>query len=376
MGSCESEGDSPVKTRAAVLHAFGADLAVEEISLAEVGPDEVLIRTVASGVCHTDRTMQGGANALPLPLVLGHEVAGVVEQVGDRVTEFVVGDRVATCASSFCGRCRWCQTGHLNHCEDRRRARPAGQPPRVTQGDVPVEPFVGLGGFAEHILVDRSAVVTLPDAMPLDRACLLGCAVVTGLGAVRHTAQVRSGETVAVIGCGGVGLNVIQGARLVGASRIIAIDRLPAKLDRARLFGATDVVDASSTDPVAVVRELTGSGVDHVFDVVGLTSTLAQGFAMLDTRGLLTMVGVPHPDVRLDVPAVDLLLEKRIQGTKMGSTRFRLDIPLYAQMYLDGRLMLDELISERVSLNDVNAALADLDNPIGARAVLTFGPEE
>lgn len=363
-----------MRTKAAVLHEFGSELLVEDVDLAEVGPDEVLIAMRASGVCHTDRTMQEGANPLPLPLVLGHEVAGVVLAAGSQVVEFSPGDRVATCASSFCGHCRWCQQGKLNHCEYKHRSRPAGQLSRVTQGGAPVEPFVGLGGFAHHLLVHHSAVARIPDEMPFDRAALLGCAVVTGIGAVRHTADVESGQTVAVIGCGGVGLNVIQGARLVGASRIIAIDRLEAKLHKARTFGATDVIDANSVDAVAAVRELTG-GVDHVFDVVGNPTTMQQGFAMLDTAGMLTMVGVPHPGMTVELPLVDFLLEKRVQGTKMGSTRFRLDIPLYSQMYLDGRILLDELISERIPLESVNHALSGLDNPVGARAVIVVEDE-
>lgn len=358
--------------KAAVLHEFSSDLVVEDVEVSDPAPDEVLVRTVASGVCHTDRTMQLGANPLPLPLLLGHEVSGVVEAVGRDVTSVRPGDPVATCASSFCGTCRWCQQGQLHHCENKGRARADGTP-RLRLGTDSVEPFVGLGGFAEQLLVHERTLVKLPDEMPLDKAALLGCAGITGLGAVRHAAGVRAGETVAVIGCGGVGLNAVQGARLVGASRIIAVDRIPAKLEMARLLGATDVVDASSVDPVAAVLELTGGiGVDHALEVVGLQATLEQAFAMLDTRGTATMVGVPRPEVRVSIPAAQLLLEKRLQGTKMGSTRFRIDIPLYCRLYLDGRLQLDELLSATVPLTSVNAALADLDNPSGARTVLTF----
>jgi len=359
--------------KAAVLHEFGAALVVEDVDVATPAPDEVLVRAVGSGVCHTDRTMQLGANPLPLPLVLGHEAAGVVEAVGRDVTYVKVGDPVATTASAFCGHCRWCQRGQLQHCENRGRSRPAGQPPRLTQHGLPVEPFSGLGGFAEYLLVHERAVVKLPEEMPLDRASFLGCAGITGLGAVRHAARVQAGETVAVIGCGGVGLNAVQGARLVGASRILAIDRIPEKLELARRFGATDVVDASAVDPVPAVKDLTGGvGVDHAIEVVGIEATIEQAFAMLDTRGTATVIGVARPDMVVRIPAVELLLEKRIQGTKMGSTRPRIDIPLYCRLYLDGRLMLDELLSETVPLEKVNDALAALDNPLGARTVLTF----
>lgn len=358
--------------KAAVLHEFGADLVMEDVSLADPAPDEVLVRTVASGVCHTDRTMQLGANPLPLPLVLGHEASGIVEAVGRDVSYVKPGDPVATTASSFCGHCRWCMRGDLHHCENKGRSRPAGQPPRLSQRDTPVEPFVGLGGFADMLLVHERTLVKLPEEMPLDKASLLGCAGITGLGAVRNTAGVRSGETVAVIGCGGVGLNAVQGARLVGASRIIAVDRIPQKLELARRFGATDTVNASEVDAVAAVKELTGGGVDHAIEVVGIEATIEQAFAMLDTLGTATVIGVARPEMTVRIPAVELLLEKRLQGTKMGSTRPRIDIPLYCQMYLDGRLMLDELLSDTAPLENVNQALQSLDNPTGARTVLTF----
>ncbi|MBE1536980.1 Zn-dependent alcohol dehydrogenase [Actinomadura algeriensis] len=358
--------------KAAVLHEFEKDLVIEDVGVAEPGPDEVLVRTVASGVCHSDRTMQLGANALPLPLLLGHEPAGVVERVGSNVAYVRPGDHVAACASSFCGHCRWCQRGEPQHCENKNRSRPAGEPPRLSLDGAAVEPFVGLGGFAEKLLVHERTLVRLPPEMPLDKAAILGCAVITGLGAVRRAARVRPGETVAVIGCGGVGLNVVQGARLAGAGRVIAVDRLAPKLELAQRFGATDVVDAGACDPVEAVRDLTGGGVDHAIEVVGVSATIEQAFRMLDTMGVATVVGVARPDVQVRIPAVDLLLEKRLQGTKMGSTRFRLDIPLYCDLYVSGRLMLDELISETVPVERVNEALAKLDNPLGARTILTF----
>jgi S-(hydroxymethyl)glutathione dehydrogenase / alcohol dehydrogenase len=358
--------------KAAVLHEFNTPLVIEDVDVADPAPDEVLVRTVASGVCHTDRTMQFGANALPLPLVLGHEVAGIVQRVGSNVTYVRPGDHVATCASSFCGTCRWCQRGQLHHCENKNRSRPAGELPRLSQAGAAVQPFVGLGGFAESLLVYERTLVKLPEEMPLDKACLLGCAGITGLGAVRHAAGVRAGETVAVIGCGGVGLNAIQGARLCGASRIIAIDRLAEKLQLAKVFGATDVINAAEADPVQAVVDMTGEGVDHAIEVVGIQPTIEQAFAMLDTMGTATVVGVARPEMEVRIPAVELLLEKRLQGTKMGSTRFRLDVPLYCQMYMDGRLLIDELLSETMRLDRVNEALDRLDNPVGARTVLTF----
>ncbi|MFV0459262.1 MAG: Zn-dependent alcohol dehydrogenase [Actinomycetales bacterium] len=357
--------------RAAVLHSFGSDPRIEDVDLDAPAPDEVLVRVTASGVCHTDRSMQLGANPLPLPLVLGHEVAGIVERTGSAVEYVQPGDVVVANASAFCGVCRWCQRGALQHCEHKGRGRGSGQPPRLSQSGQHVEPFVGLGGFAESVLVHERTLVKVPPGIPADRACLLGCSVMTGVGAVRHAARVRSGQSVAVIGCGGVGLNAIQGARLAGAGRIIAIDRSPRKRELAMTFGATDFVEAGSHGPVEAVRELTGGhGVDHAIEVVGVAATIEQAFAMLDTMGVATVVGVARPDLRVSIPAVELLLEKRLQGTKMGSTRPRLDIPLYCELYLQGRLELDALVSERVPLSGVTAALQDLDDPHGARTVL------
>jgi S-(hydroxymethyl)glutathione dehydrogenase/alcohol dehydrogenase len=358
--------------KAAILEEFGSPLALRDVDVSPVAPDEVLVRTVASGVCHTDRTLQQTGVALGAPLLLGHEAAGIVEQVGSAVTSLRPGDHVVTCGSAFCGECEWCMRGLLQHCEVKRRVRPAGQPPRLSLDGRPVSTVVGLGAFATHLLVYERALARIPDEMPLDRAALLGCAVVTGVGAVRHRAEVSPGETVAVIGCGGVGLNAIQGARLAGARQIIAVDLLPAKLERARLFGATDVVDASASDPVEAVRELTRGGVDHALEVVGRAATIRQAFDMTRTYGTTTVVGVTRPGETVTLPADAFMLEKRIQGSKLGSSRFRLDIPLYCELYLAGRLELDALLSETIELGDVNRALEALDGSDAARSVISF----
>jgi S-(hydroxymethyl)glutathione dehydrogenase/alcohol dehydrogenase len=244
---------------------------------------------------------------------------------------------------------------------------------RLTRGGEEVHAFVGLGGFATHMLVSERALVRLPDEMPLDKGALLGCAVLTGVGAVRHRANVQAGQTVAVIGCGGVGLNAVQGARLVGASRIVAVDLNPAKLERARQFGATDLVDASSVDPVEAVIALTGGGVDHALEVVGLGATIEQAFAMTGVRGTATVVGVARPQEVVRLSAVSLMaFEKSVQGSRLGSSNFRIDVPLYSQMYLRGQLMLGELISEVVGLDQVTRGLQQLDGSDGARSVIHF----
>jgi S-(hydroxymethyl)glutathione dehydrogenase/alcohol dehydrogenase len=360
--------------KAALLYNINEELVLEDIKVnLPLQTDEVLVRTAACGVCHSDRTIQTpGRWPLSAPLVLGHEAAGVVEEVGSEVTEFKPGDHVTVCGTPSCGSCRWCMRGAPELCLNKKAVRADGTP-RLTHGGGAVEPFFGLGGFAERMLVNERTLVKLPEGMPLDRAALLGCAVMTGLGAVRHAARVQVGDTVAVIGCGGVGLNVIQGALMAGASRIIAIDRLPAKLEMAKTFGATDVVDASAVDVVQAVRELTGGGVKHSIEVVGIGQTIEQAFSMLEPRGTATVIGAAPPDVEVRLKAAEIVIpEKRLQGSLMGSSFFRLDIPLYAQLYLDGRLKLDELISERVPLEGVNAALNQLDSPLVARAVVTF----
>lgn len=355
-----------------MLETYGNPLTLADVELASPAPDELRVRTVAAGICHTDRTVQSGAHHSPVPNILGHEAAGIVTAVGERVRDFRVGDRVVACPSAFCGTCEWCLRGLSHLCTDKRRERPAGEVPRVSWRGSAVVAMSGVGGFAEELLLHESAAVRIPDAMPLDRAALLGCGVLTGVGSVLSRARVRPGQTAAVIGVGGVGLNVVQGCRIAGASRIIAIDRMPAKLERARLFGATDVIDSSGTDPVSAVRELTGGGVDHAFEVVGGAATIEAAFEMLRPRGTATVVGVPRPDSRLSLSPMGLFSERRLQGANMGATAARLGIPMLANMYLGGQLLLDELVSNRIGLDDVNTALDTMESTAGARSVVVF----
>ncbi len=302
--------------RAAVLENFGEPLVESDVDLAEVAPDEVLVRVVASGICHSDRSVHLGTQDRPLPLVLGHEASGIVEQVGSQVRAFAPGDHVVGAASAYCGTCRWCLRRLTQHCTDKGLTRTGGGA-RLTRDGVEVHAFVGLGGFATHMLVSERALVRLPDDMPLDKGALLGCAVLTGIGAVRHRAQVRAGESVAVIGCGGVGLNAIQGARLVGASRIIAVDLNPAKLERAREFGATDVVDASADDPVEAVLSLSDGGVDHALEVVGLGRTIEREVRPGQPARVGELPG-RRPALQRDVPA---------RTAQVGRTHLRGDRP-------------------------------------------------
>ena len=371
-------------TRAAVLHSTPGRLVIEQIEVDDPAPGEVLVRTVAAGLCHSDLHLMDGSMPYPTPLVLGHESAGVIEAVGTGVSSVAPGDHVITCPSVFCGSCEYCLAGRPSLCDGIGTDRAEGAPPRLTLGGAPCGQFANLGSFSERMLVHEHAVVRIRDDMPLDRAALIGCGVTTGVGAVFRTAQVEAGSTVAVIGCGGVGLNCVQGAVLAGASRVIAVDTNPFKLALARTFGATDVVDASASDPVEAVRALFPAaqrpgalhpavgGVDYSFEAIGKKQTAEQAFAMIRKGGTATIVGVIAPGVDLELPGIEFLREKRIQGSLMGSNRFRFDMPRYVDLYFDGRLKLDELVSARIGLADINEGFAAMTRGEVARSVIMF----
>lgn len=357
--------------RAAVLNTSPGSLEIEEIAISSPGRNEVLVRTTAAGLCHSDLHLMEGMAIGGLPMVLGHESAGIVEAVGSDVTYVKPGDRVITCLSVFCGQCEFCLTGRPNLCLHETTRRGPDQPPRLSRDGAPVSQFVDLGSFAEQMLVHENGVVKIPDGIPFEAAALIGCGVTTGLGAVFNTAAVRPGDTVAVIGCGGVGLAAVQGARIASANRIVAVDLSASKLEMARGFGATDLVDASAGDAVEQVLELTGGGVDHAFECIGLTTTAEQAFGMLKRGGTATVVGVIAKG-NVSIPGRDLLGEKRLQGSLMGSNRFRLDAPKYVDMYLTGRLKLDEMVSARIRLDDVNAGFEAMKAGEVARSVIVF----
>jgi len=359
--------------RAAVLREVGQPLSIEDVTIGKPGPHEVLVRTVAAGVCHSDLHFIEGSYKFPLPVVLGHESAGVVEQVGDEVRTVQVGDHVITCLSVFCGHCEDCLTGHLSLCRNPEvRPAPGAGPPRLSQPAGPVNQFASLSSFAEQMLIHEHACVAIRKDMPLDRAALIGCGVTTGVGAVIHTSKVRPGESVAVIGCGGVGLAAINGAAIAGAGRIIAIDTAGSKENLVRHFGATDFIDASKDDPVAKVMELTGGGVQHSFEAIGLAKTAEQAFNMLRRGGVANIIGMIPVGQTISLMGAAFLGEKRIQGSSMGSNRFPVDMPRFVDFYLDGRLKLDEMISRRIKLEDINEAFAEMKTGQIARSVITF----
>jgi S-(hydroxymethyl)glutathione dehydrogenase/alcohol dehydrogenase len=358
--------------KAAVLRETGRALAIEDVAIGKPGPHEVLIRTAATGVCHSDLHYIEGSYPTALPTVLGHESAGVVEAVGSAVTRLKPGDHVVTCLSAFCGHCDHCLTGRLSLCVSPELQRLEGEAPRLGAEAAPMAQFLNLSAFAEQMLIHENACVAIRRDMPLDRAALIGCAVLTGFGAITRTAGVRPGETVAVIGCGGIGLSAINAAMIAGAGRIIAIDRAAAKADMARSFGATDFIDAGAGDAAKQVRELTGGGVHHAIEAVGLAATAEQAFAMLQRGGVATIVGMIPVDQKVSVPGWQFLSEKTLRGSLMGSNIFPVDVPRLVDFYLAGKLHLDALISRRIPLEQVNEAFAEMKGGAIARSVVTF----
>jgi len=358
--------------KAAVLEEVPGELVVDEVQIGSVGPREVLVQTVAAGICHSDLHFMEGKYPCPVPAVLGHESAGIVEAVGSEVSYLQPGDHVISCISGFCGTCGYCLSGRPNLCDKEGLAADPSGRPRLRRGDQSVYQFFDLSSFAEQLLVHENMLVKIRPDMPLDKAALIGCGVTTGVGAVMNTAKVRPGESVAVIGCGGIGLNAIQAASIVGAGRIIAVDRVPSKLQLAKEFGATDVVDASEVDPVMAVIELTGGGVDHAFEAIGLKVTAEQAFSMLRKGGTATVIGMVPLGEKLELDAFQLLLEKKLQGSNMGSNRFRVDMPQYIEWYLAGRLKLDELVSSVIPLAQINDGFAALKTGEVARQLISF----
>ncbi len=361
--------------KAAVMRANHAPLQIEEVSLAKPAPHEVLVRTVASGICHSDLHVIEGGLPMPPPTILGHEPAGVVEAVGSEVRDFAPGDHVIGCISAWCGACPNCLKGRPYLCAGGESLqRGADEEPRISKDGEAIPQFANLSSFAEEMLTHERALVKIDPEMPLDRAALIGCGVTTGLGAALNTARVEPGSSAVVIGCGGVGLAALQGCRIAGAGRIIAVDTEAWKLDLAKTLGATDVVNASESDPTLAVLGMTGGGVDYAFECIGLAPTCQQAINMVKSGGAAVLVGVVPMGTMVEFhQAMVVLQEKRILGSMMGSNRFRIDMPNYVRFYLDGRLKLDEMISRRIALDEVNDAIEALKKGAVARSVISFG---
>jgi S-(hydroxymethyl)glutathione dehydrogenase/alcohol dehydrogenase len=359
--------------KAAIFNGPNQPLTIEQVDIDEPKEREVLVRTVASGVCHSDLHFVDGLYMWPTPAILGHEAAGVVEKVGSQVSYLKPGDHVIACLSVFCGYCEECMSGHPNLCSNKAATqRAASDKPRLSQKGKPVNQFADLSGYAEKMLVHENALVKIDNDMPLDRAALIGCGVMTGVGAALNTAKVSPGSQVAVFGAGGVGLAIIQGARVAGARMIIAVDKFKSKLDLAQKLGATHAVDASAGNPVDQIRALTGDGVDYSFEAIGLKVAAEQAYEAIRPGGIATIVGMVPLGQKVDVDGFSLLFEKRIQGCFMGSNRFRIDMPRIIDLYRQGRIDLDDMITRRGKLEDVNEAFRAMKAGEVARTVLMF----
>ena len=361
--------------KAAVMRAQNAPLVIEDLNIDDPGPGEVLVKTMASGICHSDLHVIEGGLPMPPPCVLGHEPAGIVEAVGPDVTSVAPGDHIIACLSRYCGTCKFCTGGRPYLCIAGYMGRPGGNPkPALTDANgEAVAQFTSLSSFAEKMLTTERSVVKIRDDMPMDRACLIGCGVTTGLGAALHTVDIRAGDTCVIIGCGGVGLSAIQGARIAGAGKIIAVDAQPWKFDLARDCGATDCVDASDGTALQAVMELSGGGADFVVECIGLVPTVEEAVQMTGRGGTTVLVGVVPVTQKVSISAADLTLgEKKITGSLMGSNRFQYDMPRYIDFYLDGRLRIDEMISSRIKLDEINDAFDLMRKGEAARQVIVF----
>lgn len=357
--------------KAAVLREFGKPLVIEELEIDSPEQGEIKVKIAACAICHSDITYADGGWGGPLPMLLGHEAAGVITEVGSAVTRLSVGEHVIVTLIKSCGRCHYCDQGHFTSCEtDLSRDENL-----LTdeQGDR-VKQMLSTGAFAEYVVVDQSQVVVIPKEIPLDSASLLACGVITGLGAVTNTAEVPAGSSVAVIGCGGVGLNSVQGASLSGAHPVIALDLNDSKLEAAQEFGATHAINPRRDDAVGAVKAATnGRGADYVFVAAGSGPAIDQGLALLAPTGTFVMVGMPPTGVMTEIEMTNIAgASQTIKGSKMGSIRLQSDMPRLVEMYQSGRLKLDELITGRYPLEQINEAIDSTKRGEALRNVIVF----
>lgn len=366
--------------RAAVLFSPHEPLRIEDVETpAVLEPHEVRVTTAAVGLCHSDLHVIDGRVARPMPIVLGHEASGIVSEVGSAVEDVAVGDHVIACFVVFCGACRMCRAGRPAMCQDREATmRDPGAEPRLSQHGAEVQQWTNIAGFAEEMVLHRNAVTVIDRRMPLDLAAMLGCAVATGVGSARKVARVAEGDHVVVIGAGGVGLNVCQGAALAGAATVIAIDRSDERLRLAQeRFGATHGINTSEVaDAAAAVRALTDGGADHVFEAVGVPGLIGIALDATARGGSVWAVGVFGDEAEIAFPAGHLHAGKGVQGVRAGSLEPQKDLPRLVEEYLAGRLELDALAGRRIPLEQINDGIADLEAGVGARTLVVFQPIE
>ncbi|NVD45805.1 Zn-dependent alcohol dehydrogenase [Qipengyuania atrilutea] len=358
--------------RAAILEEPGKPLRIGDISLAEPSAHEVLIDTKACGLCHSDLHFIDGNYPHPLPAVPGHEAAGVVRAVGSEVRTVKPGDHVVTCLSAFCGHCEFCVTGRMALCVSGEVKRGKEDAPRLSADGAPVHQLLNLSALSEQMLIHEHACVSVDKDMPFDRAAVIGCAVTTGAGAVFNACKLVPGETVAVVGCGGVGLAAINAAKIAGAGKVIALDPLPEKRELAETLGATHSIDAMADDAAKQVMALTGGGVHHAIEAVGRQASADLAVKLLRRGGTATILGMMPLDCKVGLSALDLLASKKLQGALMGMNQFPVDLPRLVDFYMRGLLDLDTIIAERISLDQVNEGFDKLRGGHTARSVVVF----
>lgn len=358
-----------LRGKGVVVRAPGASARVVELLIEPPGPGEVLVRILATGICHSDLHARNGNFGTEFPYLLGHEATGVIEAVGTGVSTSRIGETVTLCWRAPCGTCRFCRDGRASHC-----AAPLTAEPRMRTADgVILGRVLGLGTFATHTVVASGQAIPMDSALRPEATCLLGCAVTTGVGAALYAAEVRRGSTVAVFGCGAVGLSVIQGARLAHARRIIAVDPVLSKREHAAHFGATDVLDPSEGDVAKRIKRLTGTGVDYAFEAVGLPETLTHAMASCDLGGTCVFIGVPHPKAEITTSLARMFYSRiTLKMTFYGDILPSRDLGLFAELYRSGKLDLDALVTSRVSLDDVEAAFEAMERGEALRAVIVM----
>jgi S-(hydroxymethyl)glutathione dehydrogenase/alcohol dehydrogenase len=368
-----------MKFRAAVLNRIGEPLALDTLEMRALQPHDVLVRVKAAGLCHTDLEVMQGSLRYPTPIVLGHEGAGVVEDVGASVARVKRGDRVVLSWNPHCGHCFYCERGLPILCEPFKQTEPKGHlldgASRMTRNGEKVHHFFTTSAFGECTVVTESSAIPVPAEIPFDRACIIGCGVMTGIGAVVRKARVAAGSSVAVIGCGAVGLNAIQGARLVNAGRVIAVDRSPERLALAERLGASDTIDASDADVdvAARIRDLTaGRGADYVFEAAGSKGAFRLAVEAVRPGGEVVWLGKIDVDQEVTFRWGTLMGEKRIVRSSYGDARPARDFPWIAREYLAGRVKLDELITRRIRLDEINDGFAVMARGEGIRSVIEF----
>ncbi|MCC6179814.1 MAG: Zn-dependent alcohol dehydrogenase [Chloroflexi bacterium] len=361
--------------KAAVHYEAGQGLEIEQLEVLEPRKGEVLVRYVASGVCHSDLHHIQGKVPHPTPVVFGHEGAGIVEAVGADVTSVKVGDHVLTSYIPSCGRCSWCITGRPNLCDlrDLPRHLMHDGTSRFRKGNQEIYQYLQVSTYADRAVVPEVSLIPIRKDAPLDVICLVSCGVMTGAGSVMNRAKVTPGSSVAVFGCGGIGLNAIQMAKIMGASKIIAVDVFDQKLEWSREFGSTHLVNASREDPVERIHEICGKGgADYAIEAVGLQKTMEQAVVAVHRGGTAVMIGVAPTGTRISIETPMLLQERIVTGTSFGSSRQRVDLPMIVDMFMDGTYKLRELISQQIDLEDLNRAYEELERGEVRRSVIVY----